>query len=143
MDIREYQINGYAFALIPPFWKPLMLEAAEKQFASLYFEANENVAYSEYLKRVAGGDGLILAAWQAFRQGVLDSGRIFIDDDSMQCTLLDTHQIARATGFNRSYIKSEIAEGRLAAQKIGREYRIQPEDYVRWYEKGKSRPGYY
>lgn len=40
--------------------------------------------------------------------------------------------IAKLHGFNPSYIRAEIARGNLKAEKIGRDWFIDREEYHRW-----------
>ncbi len=40
--------------------------------------------------------------------------------------------IAKLHGFNPSYIRAEIKAGRLKAEKIGRDWFVDKEEYKRW-----------
>lgn len=142
----EAQIQGYRFALdTQNFWMPIMLEDAEQAFALAYHDfkgiAPEKAKIGTFYENMAKGEHFTPIYFAAFKRGVLDSRRIFIDDDHSDGTLLDVDAIVRATGFNRSYIKAELKAGRLSGMKEGREWRIAVDDYMRWYQspqRGKS-----
>lgn len=131
----HYQIAGYVFAVERKRWQPILLPDAEQAFCVQFYAQDYKSAYKIFLKDIAEGHPHVIASLAAFKRGIEDGAAIFIDDDHTEGTLLDVNAIARATGFNRSYIKAEIKAGRLKALKEGREHRIHVADYVEWYEK--------
>jgi len=134
VDPSQYQIGGYVFAIERKRWQPILLSDAEKAFCVQFYIQDYESAYKIFLKDMAEGHPHVIASFNAFKRGIEDSGRIFIDDDYVEGTLLDVNAIVSATGFNRSYIKAEIKAGRLKAWKEGREHRIRVDDYVTWYK---------
>jgi hypothetical protein len=47
--------------------------------------------------------------------------------------------IAKTHGFNPSYIRAEIKAGRLKAEKIGRDWFIDKDEYHRWMNNPKRK----
>jgi AraC-like DNA-binding protein len=66
--------------------------------------------------------------WYHWERGVYDAKWLLRHDEN-----LSVSDIAERTGFDRSYIKAEIASKRLSALKVGTAgYSINPFDFQRW-----------
>ena len=54
--------------------------------------------------------------------------------------ILSIEELSRLTGYNRNTLKLYCAKGLLPAYKLGKEWRINKEDYMNWAEQQKVKP---
>ena len=54
--------------------------------------------------------------------------------------ILSIGDLSRLTGYNRNTLKLYCAKGLLPAYKLGKEWRINKEDYMNWAEQQKVKP---
>lgn len=82
------------------------------------------------LDAIAAGEA---AEWHAFKRGVADALPLFVEDGAN----FSLAQIASAISRDISYLRAEVARGKLAALRSGKIWYVTPEDFAAWYKSKK------
>lgn len=129
-DIKD-RVLGYEWGLKRPLI-PLAIELdVEKAYAAAIHSSMEALYDALAHPHEPTGRGL-----EAFKKGVRDALPLYVEGEGRNFSIFE---IASAIGRDESYVRAEVARGKLEADREGKLWLISPSAFEKWYAAKKRR----